>query len=397
MSTFDQAQLLRPATGWMIRGLVQRRLETTQTHLPLDEEYWLAVRHPAEVEAVGLELLEANYPGFTSLSAAERLALWREFRSYVRQAEGFFRGAAVLPWKSSPLNHYYAFMNLAKALALCRGLLGLQQPLGSARKLRHGVSARVVDGNPDQWNLTVHSSDGVFEHLYRAVTGGQIPPSSVLNVRQLMSYVSSIAWQFGKTYPQLGRRWFLCYWIVRVHPDHGCWDIVGIPREADLSSVPAAFCAAFEEVPHELAKGFAHEALGLQAVQALAYRFFQRKATIPCPTPGKYDVSSLDSEFRLLLDKCVYENLDTSKLEFGLGLPYPIPSGSTAAMNEFIATYGTMYFLSSLVRYHPDYMDRIGESSDAWLIESFAKSAPLALIRYFVAAILGYTLLIERI
>ena len=64
-------------------------------------------------------------------------------------------------------------------------------------------------------------------------------------------------------------------------------------------------------------------------------------------------------------------------------------------MNEFVAGSAIMYFLSSLVRYHPDYMDAIGESSDAWLIESSAKSAPLDLLRYLAAGVLGYTLIIE--
>jgi len=64
-------------------------------------------------------------------------------------------------------------------------------------------------------------------------------------------------------------------------------------------------------------------------------------------------------------------------------------------MSELVAMYAGMYFFSSLVRYHPDYLDTIAESSEAWLIESFAKSAPLHLLRYLVSGILGYTLAIE--
>lgn len=64
-------------------------------------------------------------------------------------------------------------------------------------------------------------------------------------------------------------------------------------------------------------------------------------------------------------------------------------------MNEVVASYAVMYFLSHVVRYYPDYMDGIDESSDAWLIESFAKSAPLSLLRHLVAAVMGYALIIE--
>jgi predicted transcriptional regulator len=66
-------------------------------------------------------------------------------------------------------------------------------------------------------------------------------------------------------------------------------------------------------------------------------------------------------------------------------------------MNELAASYAVMYFLSSMVRYHPDYMDRISESSDAWLVESFVKSAPLPILREMVAAAVGYTLVIEAL
>jgi len=64
-------------------------------------------------------------------------------------------------------------------------------------------------------------------------------------------------------------------------------------------------------------------------------------------------------------------------------------------MNELVASYAVMYFLSSLVRYHPDYLDAIGESTDAWLIESFAKSAPLSLLCQLATLSLGYTLVIQ--
>ena len=94
------------------------------------------------------------------------------------------------------------------------------------------------------------------------------------------------------------------------------------------------------------------------------------------------------------MPNCVFEYLDGTDFQFCVGLPYEAATG-TIPMNELAASYAVMYFLSSVVRYHPDYMDYIGESTDAWLIESFAKSAPLSLLRQLVAAALGYTLIIE--
>ena len=94
------------------------------------------------------------------------------------------------------------------------------------------------------------------------------------------------------------------------------------------------------------------------------------------------------------LQNCVFEHLEGTDFQLSLGVPYQTAKGPIP-MNELVASYGVMYFLSSAVRYHPDYIERIGESTDAWLIESFAKSAPLSLLRQMVAAALGYTLIIE--
>jgi len=51
---------------------------------------------------------------------------------------------------------------------------------------------------------------------------------------------------------------------------------------------------------------------------------------------------------------------------------------------------------SSLVRYHPEYMDSIARSADSWLIESFVKSASVELLRSLTSKVLGYTLVMEH-
>jgi hypothetical protein len=41
-------------------------------------------------------------------------------------------------------------------------------------------------------------------------------------------------------------------------------------------------------------------------------------------------------------------------------------------------------------------MDKIAESTDAWMIENFVKAAPLYVLRQLAATALGYTLIIEH-
>jgi hypothetical protein len=363
----------------------------TRSHLSIDEEYWLALRHPAEVGTAGKTLLDKNNPNFAALSGSDQDAVWREFRAYVRQAEGFYRGAAVLLWKSSPLNYYYSFMNLAKAMAVVRGVLSPKRPV-TPRRLRHGLLAAVVNGTPDTWNLTTQRPTEIFPQLYEMVMGVQVAEGTELDARELLKYVSPIGWQLDKS-GYGPRAWYPSYWIVATD-DSGCWDIIAVPRDADLRQLPAVFHSDYQEVVPEAARDFARCCLRLQAVQAAAYRFLERKAPLPAIQPGTHNLGAIDNALRSAVPQCVFETLNGTEFQLAIGLPYR--TGAAAVpMNEFIAAYAVMYFLSSLVRYHPDYMDAIGESSDAWLIESFAKSAPLHLLRYMASGVLGYALIIE--
>lgn len=226
----DQAEHMRGFTGWFLRAVSRNSLEVTSTHLQLDEEYWLALRHPAEVELAGTALLAAGDPAFAARTLVEKNQLWREFRAYVRQAEGFYRGACVLPWKSSPLNYYYSFMNLAKALAIVRGLLP-PQPAQEPRQLHHGLSARVVPGNPDTWRLTVRGADGVFPMLFRTITGAPIPENTDLEARRLLGYSLPIGWQLQKSGNGALSAWFPCRWIILTQATE-CWDVIGVPRRS---------------------------------------------------------------------------------------------------------------------------------------------------------------------
>lgn len=101
-------------------------------------------------------------------------------------------------------------------------------------------------------------------------------------------------------------------------------------------------------------------------------------------------------DFKKALGSVAYPILSTSQSEFMICLPCKTDAGTSRPMNPEVATYAMLYFLSSLVRYHLDYMDSIAQSSDAWLIESFVKSAPLDLMRSLTARVLGYSLVMEK-
>ncbi len=384
---------LRQFKGWAIRPFYLRRHERTWTHIDVDEELWLALRRPAEVRSAGADLFRVHNPSTSTLPERTVTSLWREFRAYLRQAEGFYRGAKVLPWKSSPLNYYYSFLNISKACCLLQGLLPVHQA-AEPRVIHHGLSARVIAGNPDIWQLTVGGADSVFPMLYRAYIGMTINPNTLLNARDLLGYSRQIGWQLKESGYFALIRSYPCRWAILAR-DAEYWDVIAIPTSTQFGPLWNSLGAIYEEVEPLSAKDFAFRIFEMHGVVASTYRFFQRRRPEVSDPPNEHRHEILQVSLQQALPNAIFEYTEDTSYEFLLDVPY-MTGGLSLPMNEAIASYAIMFFLSSLVRYHPEYMDSIAESSDAWIIESFAKSAPLAMLRYMTANVLGYTLIIQR-
>lgn len=56
-------------------------------------------------------------------------------------------------------------------------------------------------------------------------------------------------------------------------------------------------------------------------------------------------------------------------------------------MNEELALYLTMFYMSELVRYRPDYLYSTLDSKVGWLLQSFVDFCPLKLLRKIIARI----------
>lgn len=393
---------LRRATGWLIRPFFRRKYEVNQTSDRIAEELWLALRHPAEVPSVGLRLLELHQPGKVTTSSSTLIL--SEFRAFCRQAENFYRGAEVLPWRSSPLNYYYSFLNLAKAYALLSG--AMPPPTSSAacpgvestpqtttpRRIRHGITERVLYGNPDLWHLTSGTTADVFPLLYRLCIGKELPEKTTFEGHDLLGYSLPVGWQLAESGHSHRIASFQCRWVVCTTPEE-VWDVVAIPSSIDDSALGKPFEVAYERVAFDGVKRFAREWWGMDGLNASHYGFFQRREPYKATQSGDWNVDDLQAGFESALEGRAYEMLSRHDAEFLLCLPCATASGRHCQMNQEVASYAVMFFLSSLVRYHPDYMDSIAQQSDAWLVESFVKTAPLELLRSMTAKILGYTIL----
>ena len=391
----------RPCAQYIEAPLAERKLEIAKTDGDLAEELWLSLHHAAEVESVGVELLKLHRVGKPPNDADKLKQEWRELRAYIRQAETFYRGAAPLSWTSSPLNYYYSFLNLAKASCLLAGVFPerVETPETVAevtpRRIHHGLVETILVAG-DRWTLRVASSKHVFALFYELAMDTSIPEGTVFEVRDLLGYSLPIGWQLQESGYDARVRSFLCRWAM-LGDSSSSWDLISMPTTVQLESLPNTFFDQYESVITGEIKAFVLRAFDIKAVEASHTHFFQRKGTYPKNPDGSFHSGILLQDFRQALKHSVFPNLSNTSHQFVLALPCATMSGpSSAPMSPEVATYAIWYFLSSLVRYHPEYMDKISSSSDAWLIESFVKSASLDLLRMMTARILGYSLVMLR-
>lgn len=66
-------------------------------------------------------------------------------------------------------------------------------------------------------------------------------------------------------------------------------------------------------------------------------------------------------------------------------------------IHEDIVIYLTMFFMSELVRYQPEYLDKVLEDKEAWLFRSFVESCPLKFLRILTSRIKNQTVVMSRV
>ena len=182
----------RRASGFLrtIDAPVIRRYELGSNLSAKDEVFgWLD--YVAEVEDVGVKFLRDR--GHT----ASPQKSFRLFQAFIRQAKAFYVSAENLDHRSSPLNSYYSFLNLAKAYIL------VNQPQFTGRRSGHGLGFKLRRGKLSNQFVTAGKS-GVFHSFYREMMGIQLKHSVQLNIATLIGYCSAISleYQMGGFGPQ---------------------------------------------------------------------------------------------------------------------------------------------------------------------------------------------------
>jgi hypothetical protein len=311
----------------------------------------------AEINEIGKRLLKSNHHPNPNKS-------FGRFQAYIRQAKTFYETAEFLHHRASPLNYYYSFMNLAKALIFVR------DPTFVDHNLKHGIIQKPQNGLLRRQRVIVKKA-GVFPKFYETTTRNTLLNNSSLSIVDLLSYVSDVAFEYVEikygSPSSFRTKIVFCSDAQKLN----VFPLMAIntAQSKRFKTIEKRLTKIFDEVmlpPHILKNVFE-----LKAEVSPHFRYFEGK-----PVPVN---SPLDKMLAGISDY-ISPNPFNDDIPFLLNSPIRAPKLST--MNEMHSIYIIMFFLGSLVRYRPDLLENMLSTKDAWILERFIKSAPLTFLRY---------------
>ena len=357
----------RPYTGWIrvIKRPPLVRFVLNTTANPQDDAFgWL--EYVSGIKKVGVDFLRSR--GHLK-SPDDSFYL---FQSFIRQARAFYISAAALEPRSSPLNYYYAFLNLAKAYIL------VHQPQFTGRNSNHGLGFKLRKGGLSKQFVTSAKS-GVFANFYRQVTGVQLAKNVDMNIVNLLGHCSDISYEYqtGK----FGARRMSRGHIAIATDNNECWVVISLQQFEGLEKYRISL-EAFHRLVEEVSV-FSHQARELFEIVAehkSEFRFFQSRIAYRRGAEQSIPIAKIIREWSdavgHLLTVAPYDDAMDFQLDF------PLKLSEQLSIKEPVAIYALMYFLSSLVRYNPDFLESLLASRDSWILERFMRAAPVTLLLY---------------
>lgn len=367
----------RTPTGWLRQRLSQRNIQGLEASGSIEDELWILLEYQSEVEDVGLKFVIQN-----GVNKRDAKKVYKHFQAYIRQAKNYYYSAKQLHPRSSSLLYYYCFLNLAKAA------LVVKHPAIGGHKISHGISCLPKDFSKlKTQTIKVLNDGGVFPRFYEWYFGQPIKPQS-LNVQKLLIYCTDISYQnlvAGIGNCKLLQGYYVDQVNVGQSPHIG-WPLIGIASFNQCAPYSKAFKALYDNFEKvELPQFNGREYFDAQNMQLSAFTFFQSKQTFNWPSdnipPTLENRDIVLKTFGNLLQPNYYR----TNFDYYISLPY-LPN-KQIPMDETISIYLIMFYLSNLVRYNPKYLEELLSKKEAWIIDSFIRTCPLAYLRSMVSRI----------
>jgi len=349
-----------------------------RTTVPIAQEIYSGLCYYADIPEVGKEFLRAK-----SVAADKVDDAYFAMKSFIRQSQAFCAAAEQAGARASPLTWYYCFLNLAKSF-LC-----LTVPEKVRGRIGHGLTHELKSTGLEKQTLRVVDG-GVFGLLYEALFGQPLPKDMEFDVFSLLTYCTDISHEIEQsgalmsTVPVYAR-------LVVDPANQQCYPLLATNRLHGLEASDLGkklFFEHFEEVSFADAR-FVTMVFGLPGEVARQFRYFETKNFLKTEPNGGVILPNVEAECLKMIEPLVVENPYEENDGCDLYLCRPLKGATEIPFNQVLATYAALYFLSSLVRYHPVYFEKQLASRDAWIVDSFARSTPITLLRHLANRIFG--------
>lgn len=360
--------LLRDVPQYLAGEIFSRNFIVTP--IGIDEEYWLMLRSVSEVKQRGIGLLMSY--GFARKDCNKN---WKIFRSYIRQSENFWETAKNTSYESAALLYYYSFLNLVKAY------LHLKH-VGNLGKLYHGMSVdkKYLD-TKNVRKMIVKSGDkskGAMPLYYDAIFKNQT--LTTISISDLLAYVPDIAYQYETGKFGKSKIMPAIYKIASDQSTSKAWSVIAIPKPISFDEISNDFPTFFDDF--EIAEVGNQSDLWIRQMFGENWpglNFFQSKESkmVNIKNVKSYPKVVMDNLIKIVGDR---RDLNYSGDMYNLRLLFAT-NKKISFMNEDLAIYIVMFFMSDLVRYRPDVLYGLLESKSRWLLESFVISAPNSFLR----------------
>jgi hypothetical protein len=377
---------LRPFDGW-IRDHNPSKRQTLFLSSSIDFaiDLWNIIEYYSEVYDVGINFIKTkNLP-----TQMANDVIFDNFRSFVRQAKSNYDAAKSLPYRSSGLLYYYCFLNLAKAFIV------LKYPDKMIGRIRHGLSYDPSSGNTVFEQEVLSVSPGVFSILYEIETGHPWQPKSTLNIVDILGFCSDILYQY-----QLGgfgnqKIYTGIYCIANSSSNKNSWSLWGIEKASDIENrmpdVYSRIISIYERT--DINNHIANILFSFHRREWLQYEFYQSRHATPFEQGGVIRKSTFYNELIDTLHPHYSEHYFKDELDFDVNLRTDIGEND---FNETLAIYAVMFYLSSLVRYRPDYIERILSERASWIISGFVNSCVLEFLKQISSRIIDKVIILSR-
>ncbi len=366
----------RNVTSYLRERLSPRNIIGLSSSGNIDDELWILLEYYSEVDDVGLKFLKTL--GISNNLIRKRT--FKTFQGFVRQAKNYYYSAKTLHPRSSGLLYYYCFLNLAKAA------LVIKDPTIRGKFIPHGLKYKISNNSRFAEQTVSLGSSGVFDRFYEWYFDTPITHRS-FNIQTLLNYCTDIGYQCqisGIKQPKI-----VYGYAVSAMDEKNItnWSIVGFYELNEVLKYKKAmrpFFGVFEKI--DLPEPDAREMFDISQPALSRVSFFQSinvKKWLSNDTP---DYLTVRSEAIQSLRNILQINYFKSNFDFILSLPYKF--NKQIRIDETIAIYLVMYYISNLVRYKPEYLENLLDTKESWLIESFIKSCPVTFLRSIISRII---------